>query len=170
MSRRTTEEDKQAARLRKWDLRWLATCKFHSQWSKDPSTKCAAVITENINGMVSFGYNGYPSGVKDDNTLNIREQKYPRIIHAEINAILFAKRKLNGCTLYVFPLAPCAPCASVICQSGITRVVTVDPEDISRKGRWSSSNDIAMDMFNQKNIEVVKYAESEVTMWMSLEE
>ena len=36
------------------------------------------------------------------------------MIHAEVNAILFAAQPLHGCSIYVWPMAPCARCAGLI--------------------------------------------------------
>ena len=147
-------------RQAKWDLRMLDKASFISQWSKDPSTKCGAVIVRDLNVCIQEGYNGYPPGVDDDGTLHVREQKYSRIIHAEVNAIVLAKKDLTGCTLYVFPLPPCDRCAGVIIQAGITRVVSVIPQDEERAERWSKVNAVAMDMFNKAGVEFVAYPES----------
>lgn len=150
-------------RIRKWDLRFLRLIKNEiSTWSKDPSTKCGSAIVKNVNDMISTGYNGYAAGVDDDGTLHIREEKYPRTIHAEENAIIRAKCDLAGHTLYVYPLAPCGHCAALICQAGITRVVVVMPDDPDRKARWAESNSIAEDQFHKKGVEMVFYTEKEL--------
>ena len=144
----------------KWDLRMLDKASFISQWSKDPSTKCGAVIVRDLNVCVQEGYNGYPPGVEDDDTLNIREQKDSRIIHAEVYAIILAKKDLTGCTLYVFPLPPCDRCAGVIIQAGISRVVSVIPQDEGRAARWEKENAVAMEMFKKAGVEFAAYPES----------
>lgn len=149
-------------RQEKWDLRFLDKASFVSKWSKDPSTKCGAIVVRGVNDSIKDGYNGYPPGVDDDNTLNIRAEKYPRIMHAEVNAILRAKEDLTGCTIYVFPLPPCARCAGVIIQAGIKRVVSVRPSDPERAARWESENEIAMDMFSKAGVSVSFYPEEEV--------
>lgn len=149
-------------RQEKWDLRFLDKASFVSKWSKDPSTKCGAIVVRGINDSIKDGYNGYPPGVDDDNTLNIRAEKYPRVLHAEVNAILRAKEDLTGCTIYVFPLPPCARCAGVIIQAGIKRVVSVRPSDPERAARWESENEIAMDMFSKAGVSVSFYPEEEV--------
>jgi len=157
----------QHARIKKWDLRFLRMIKNEiASWSKDPSTQCGAVIARDVNKFVSLGYNGYPAGVPDDDTLLDREQKYPRIIHAEQNAILFAQRDVTGMTLYVYPLPPCSPCANMIIQAGIKRVVTAMPEG-EKKERWLSSNAIAFDSFQKANVAVTLYSMEEVneTIW-----
>lgn len=150
-------------RLQKWDIRFLQLCKHITEWSKDPSTQVAAVIVKDVNKIVSVGYNGYAAGVDDDDTLHTREEKYPRIIHGEKNAILFAQRDLTNHTIYVFPLAPCGQCAAAICQVGIARVVTVIPNDPELILRWEESNKVALDQFRKKGVEVVFYPEDVVT-------
>ena len=119
--------------------------------SKDPSTKVGAVIIDADRRVVSVGYNGLPRGVEDsDERLNNRDIKYKIIIHAERNAILFAQKSLKDCTLYVFPMMPCASCASMVIQSGIKRVVA----PVSNNPRWQQDIDISMQLFKEANVEV----------------
>src|SRR5438067_13784295 len=93
----------------KWDIRFLRLAELVSSWSLDPSTKVGAVIALEKR-LVSIGFNGFPSGMDDDPNLYLnREEKISRIIHGEINALLFAKNVLN-CTLYTFPMPPCERC------------------------------------------------------------
>lgn len=105
--------------MSKWDNRGIQLAQLVASWSKDPSTKVGAAIFDGKR-VVSTGYNGPPSGVPDMPT--DRETKLRRTIHAEKNAIVFAKRDLTGCTLYVTH-HPCGPCAAIIAQSGISTVV-----------------------------------------------
>jgi dCMP deaminase len=120
--------------LTKWDARHLSVAHTIAQWSKDPSTKVGARISDGKNRIVSEGFNGPPRGVEDDPTIS-RESKLRRTIHAERNAILFAQRDLTGCTLYVTH-HPCAQCAALIVQAGITRVVCNAP-DPAFQTRWA---------------------------------
>lgn len=137
--------------INKWDHRFMQTAKLVSTWSKDPSTQCGAVIANSVNHrLVSIGFNGYACGMKD-NDLDNRELKYEKIIHAEVNAILFARDTVQGYFMYVYPLPPCARCMSVIIQSGISRIVTVKPKG-SVKERWNKSNKIAFDMAKEVGI------------------
>lgn len=120
-------------RRTRWDLRFLALAEFISKWSKDPSTKVGAVIVDPLDRVVSLGFNGLPRHVSDflPDRLQNRSTKYEMVIHGDVNAILFAQRSLVGCTMYTHPCAPCSRCASIIAQSGITRVValSLEPED-----------------------------------------
>lgn len=113
----------------KWTHRFFELAEFVAGWSKDPSTKCGAVI---VNGkrVVSMGFNGFPQGVNDDlDLLGDREAKYEMVVHADVNAILFAERTVTGCTMFTWPIPPCSRCASIIVQSGIMSVVSPVPED-----------------------------------------
>lgn len=108
----------------KWDVRFLELAKTVSTWSKDPSTKVGAVIVRPDKSVVSLGYNGFPRKMKDSPELySNRDEKYSRIIHAEINAVLQAKVDVTGCTLYTYPFMPCDRCAVQMIQAGIDAFV-----------------------------------------------
>jgi dCMP deaminase len=93
--------------------------------SRDPSTQVGAVILRPDKTVASVGYNGFPRGCSDDDSLYAnRETKYARVVHAETNAIVTAKERLDGCTLYTSPLPPCPACAGLIIQAGIKRIVS----------------------------------------------
>jgi dCMP deaminase len=138
----------------KWDKRYLDMAKLVSTWSKDPSTKCGAVIVNNQNEIISVGFNGFPKGVEDtEERLNNRELKYAITLHAERNAILFAKQSLQGCTIYTWPIQCCSECAAMVIQAGIRRHVTTT--DVP--ARWQSSFELANEMFAETYIEVTQY-------------
>lgn len=137
----------------KWDHRFLDLAKLVSSWSKDPSTQVGAVITDKNNRIVSIGYNGFPQNVADDERLHDRDNKYKIIVHGEMNAILFANKSLENCTLYTYPFMPCPRCGAMIIQTGIKRIVsfTDAPE------RWKSEFEISKKLFKEANIELILY-------------
>lgn len=138
--------------VKKWDRRFLQLAQFISTWSKDPSTKVGAVITDPKSRVVSVGYNGLPQGVEDtDERLNNRELKYKLIVHGERNALLFASRSVENCTLYTWPFMPCATCASMIIQSGISRVVA----PYSDNPRWADDFRLTEQLFSEAGVELV---------------
>ncbi len=123
----------------KWDIRFLQMAKFISSYSKDSSTKVGAVIIENKNEIVSLGFNGFAQKMQDADAMYAdRELKYSRVIHAEINAFIFARRPVKGCTVYTWPLPPCDRCAVQLIQAGITRCVWQSPSE-ELKSRWGDS-------------------------------
>jgi dCMP deaminase len=123
-----------------------------STWSKDPSTQVGAVITRG-KFVVSLGFNGHPKGVADTpERLEIRENKYRTIIHAEINAILTAKQDLEGCTIYLWPFMPCSQCGAAIVQAGIKRVVA----PLADNDRWTESFKFTQEIFSEAGVELVQ--------------
>ena len=138
--------------VNKWDERFLELSKHIAGWSKDPSTKTGAVITDSLNRLVSIGYNGFPIGVEDSSKrLDNRELKYKMIVHCERNAMLFAKRDLAGCTLYTWPFMSCGPCAGMVIQAGIKRCVA--PYDDNP--RWREDFKITEQMFKEAGVELI---------------
>jgi len=90
--------------------------------SKDPSTQVWAVIVDQNHRPVSFGYNWFLWSGDDRYLTRERPMKYYFSIHAEMNAILFAKTDLTWCTLYC-NYACCENCLKFIIQSWIKTVV-----------------------------------------------
>ena len=142
----------------KWDRRFLRLAEHISGWSKDPGTQVAALIADPKNRIVSVGYNGLPVGIQDtEDLLKERAIKLETTIHAETNAILFARRNLTGCTLYVHPLFPCSRCAGLIVQTGIGRVVApLQNKDSS----WGKSFDLSRRLFREALV-LVDFVESD---------
>mgnify|MGYP001164258022 FL=1 len=111
-----------------WDEYFMGIAILSSQRSKDPNTQVGACIVNPDKKIVGVGYNGFPTGVNDDELPWAREgayldTKYPYVCHAELNAILNSiSRDLKGCTVYV-ALFPCNECAKAIIQSGIKEIV-----------------------------------------------
>ena len=132
----------------KWDKRFLELAKLVGSWSKDPSTQVGAVIVDENNRIVSVGYNGFPRGIEDNERLLNREEKYDIIVHAEVNALMFANKPVEKCTLYTWPFQPCSRCAGLIIQSGIKRVVSVVHSD----ERWKKNFTLARQLFHESGV------------------
>ena len=128
-----------------WDRRFINLAEHIAGWSKDPSTKVGAVIVDGKRRVISMGYNGFPRGLSDDGRLNYRDTKLALTLHAEANAILFAKCDLVGATIYTWPMMPCSHCASLIIQSGINRVVSIP----NSNPRWQESFEISQIVFEE---------------------
>lgn len=126
--------------MNKWDLRFLELAFLVSKWSKDPSTQTGAVIVSPGNGVISVGFNGFPAGMPDEASLYAdREEKYSRIIHCEVNALLFANRPIpEGSTLYTTPFMSCDRCVVQMLQAGIRRFVAPIATG-ERAKRWEES-------------------------------
>jgi dCMP deaminase len=86
--------------------------------SKDPSTQVGAVIVDEDNRVVSTGYNGFISKCNEKDLSWERPMKYHFVIHEEMNAILYARRDLRGCRMYLTH-EPCENCLKHALQAGM---------------------------------------------------
>jgi dCMP deaminase len=128
-----------------WTDRGLGLAFHVATWSKDPSTQVGAAIFDPDHRVLGVGYNGFPRGVADDGRLDVKEEKYPRIVHAEANAIINSQgdRHTLYCTHY-----PCSGCAALIIQAGIKVVIA----PASQLAGWGDSQSIAHDMFVEAGV------------------
>ncbi len=135
-----------------WDKWFIGLAKYISTASKDPSTQVGAVIVDKQNRVISTGYNGFAKGVKDTpERLYDREIKYSIVVHAEINAIIFATQPLHNSTLYLWPFLSCSQCSSVIINSGVKRVVA----PINENPRWQKSFEMSKSIYHEAGVQVV---------------
>jgi dCMP deaminase len=142
----------------RWVRYFFTVAAACARMSKDPSTKCGAVIVRPNMTIASTGWNGFPRGVVDAPELYAdRDQKYPRVLHAEMNAILSAREPLDGYTLFVGPMPPCARCGGAIIQSGIRRVIYTADTD-TYLTRWCDEIAMTQDMFRQVGVTLIRTA------------
>lgn len=150
----------QSPEERKWDLRFLSLAREISKWSKDPSTRCGAVIVDENHRIISLGYNGFPIDIVDDPARYIdRDLKYQLVIHAEMNALLFARGRTENCTLYTYPIPVCVRCSTLVIQAQLSRVVSI-PLDEERAIRWEKDMVLASDLMEEAGISISLYEET----------
>ena len=108
---------------RQWDEYFMKIAEAVAVKSKDPSSHLGCVIVDQNKRVVSVGYNGLIQGADESKmTLSERPMKYHFVIHSEMNALLYARRDLAGCTLYN-QIATCDNCLKHCLQAGIKRFV-----------------------------------------------
>lgn len=106
----------------KWANRFLDMAELVATWSKDPSTKCGAVIVNDERRIISTGYNGFPQRIYDNyEWLKNRDTKYEMVIHAEQNAVLNAVAPVRGSHLFITGPS-CPDCTKFIIAAGIQTV------------------------------------------------
>jgi len=105
-----------------WDEYFLTLTEQISQRSPDPNTKHGCILVDSDKRVLSTGYNGPVSGLPHDLINFERPAKYDWFIHAEDNAVSFARCDLSGGTAYVTG-TPCAACFRRLLQVGIRRIV-----------------------------------------------
>ncbi|AOG60652.1 deoxycytidylate deaminase [Spiroplasma helicoides] len=136
-----------------WDTYFLAMIEINAMRSKDPNTQVGAVIVNDLNQIVSTGYNGLPRGLSDDDFSWSREgewqnTKYPYVVHAELNAILSSSSNLRGTILYTSQF-PCYDCSKNIVQAGIVKIIYSD-----NKYQGTIENEVSLKILKSANIEL----------------
>jgi len=144
----------------KWDKYFLRIAREVATASKDPSSKVGAIVVRDRR-VLSTGYNGFPRSVADDDRLRDRAMKYDRIVHAEMNAAIYAGRECIGSTMYMFGFkgAPCINCAKHLIASGIVRVVSSGQEI---PDRWGASIEESTDLFYEAHVGLAYYDEGDL--------
>lgn len=139
-----------------WDDYFMGIAMLSAQRSKDPDTQVGACIVNQNNIILGTGYNGLLKGTKDDeinwsrDNVDIKDTKYPYVIHAEQNAIINSNQNnLQGARIYV-TLFPCSNCAKNIIQNGITSVYYMDD-----KYNQEPDGQMAIKLFKMAKIEII---------------
>ena len=110
----------------KLDRIYMNIARETSSLSLSMRKQVGAIIVKD-NNILSFGFNGTPSGM--DNSCEDEEgDTLWYVLHAESNAIAKVAKSTSsseGATMYC-TLSPCNDCAKMIIQAGIKRVVYKD--------------------------------------------
>jgi dCMP deaminase len=108
---------------------YMRVARRAAQESPDPSRKTGCLIVLKNGGEVR-ACNNFTYNVKATPERLERPLKYTFIEHAERNAIYWCALmgyRTNLATMYL-PWYPCAECARAIVQSGISRLVAIEPD------------------------------------------
>jgi dCMP deaminase len=134
-------------------LNYAEIAKTVAAASKDIKHKVGAVIFDQHGNIRSTGYNGAPRGVVDKAERYAKPQKQFFIAHAEENAIVQAARtgvSTDDCCILIWGKTPCANCARMIIQAGITHVI-FKYEDW-RASSYAESFAITFQMFKEAGV------------------
>lgn len=138
-----------------WDQYFMTMAYLAAMRSKDESTHCGSVIVDDMNHVVSTGYNSFVRGINDDILeRQERPEKYMWFEHGERNAIYSAAfRGMNTreCKIYVTGI-PCADCARAIIQAGIKEVIVEAREEFGKE--WDESCQVTLQMFKEANVKL----------------
>lgn len=143
-----------------WDKYFMTMAYLVAMKSKDESTHCGSVIVDDMNHIVSTGYNSFVRGINDNiPERQLRPDKYIWFEHGERNAVYSAANRgisTNGCKIYVTGI-PCADCARAIIQAGIKEVIIQERKEFGKE--WEESYKVTLQMFNEANVKLRKIKE-----------
>ena len=132
--------------IKELDIVYMNIAGEVSKLSKCSRKKVGAIIVKD-NNILSFGYNGTPSGFC--NTCEEDNKTKWSVLHAESNAIVKVAKSTNsssGSTLYC-TLSPCKDCSKLIIQAGIIKVVYKEVYEGSTEG---------LDLMKESGIKIIK--------------
>jgi len=132
--------------IKELDIVYMNIAGEVSQLSKCSRKKVGAIIVKD-NNILSFGYNGTPSGFCNTCEEDNKTKWY--VLHAESNAIVKVAKSTNsssGSTLYC-TLSPCRDCSKLIIQAGIVKVVYKEVYEGSTEG---------LDLMKESGIKIIK--------------
>lgn len=121
-----------------------------TQFSKDTTKVGCIILDPETHQILATGYNGFPRKVEELLERTIRPEKYYWYEHAERNAIFHAARhgiKIDGACAYI-TMFPCADCARGLIQSGVTKIITRNPNSQN----WEESYKRSKLMLEEANI------------------
>lgn len=117
--------------IRLMDRHGLMLATSESLLSLDPSTKVGAVVS---NGTVIKAHNAFV-GAGFDPASASRPERYARVAHAELRALLAAGALSRGSTVYCTE-EPCLECAKALIIAGVKRLVHYSTT-ADRRERWN---------------------------------
>lgn len=145
--------------LSKWDVRFLERAMDAARDSKDPSTKVGAALVSPDRTQVKFGYNGFPRAMEDNaEWLSNRDEKYSRVIHAEMNALILGGTNVKGFTCYTWPMCSCERCFVHLVQAGVSRFVA-PKANAQNAARWEPMFKKTRQYAQEMRIEFIEVAD-----------
>ncbi len=137
---------------RHWAQRFFELAHVVAGWSKDPECKVGAVLVSPDKRQASWGFNGFPASIEDtDVRLMTSDLKLEYMVHAELNAILNARRDVSGWWMFVTQ-HPCQNCAKAIIQAGIEVVVCPPPKKFPSK--WMVQHQLAESTMTEAGLHI----------------
>jgi len=137
-----------------WIEYYMDIAKAVATRSHDSQTQHGCIIINEDNQPLGFGYNGFPRGMKNDSELpNTRPEKYPWMIHSEVNAVSNCILKPKNATAYVTG-EPCNNCLMHMWQNGVVKVFYLDAHGTFLWG--DAEKEVRKIFVEQSGIELIK--------------
>jgi deoxycytidylate deaminase len=106
-----------------WNMYFMKMAEVVKIRSNDFHKVGAVLVSMIDNRIISTGYNSLPSGMDDINIdWTNRSLINDTVIHAEMNAIIYAQSKFEDAILYT-TMSPCKACLKIISSTKIKKVI-----------------------------------------------
>ena len=109
--------------IKKDDFYFMNIAKKVSKKSTDISTKVGSIIVNTKNQIISKGFNAFPISCNKKYMTNETPMRHLLSVHAEMNAILSAKKNnFKNCKVYVTH-ASCENCLKHLITVGVKEII-----------------------------------------------
>lgn len=135
-----------------WDNYFMKIAEVVKTRSADPKTQVGAVLVSlKDHRIISTGYNSLRSGMDDEKVdWTNRELINDTVIHAEMNAIIYAQSRFEDSILYT-TMSPCKACLKIISSTKIKKVIYKNEyRDIIEVKKLSDILNIKLEEYNQE--------------------
>lgn len=125
--------------------------------SPDPSTQNGAILLQDT-VIIGRGYNDFPYGIDQKYWTGSKDDKYARVCHAEVSAILDAARLGNSTynATLVCGWAACSNCAKYIALAGVKELVR-HPYAANTKGMsWLDDCIIGDEIMQAAGVDIIE--------------
>jgi deoxycytidylate deaminase len=137
-------------------------CELAARSPDQSSQNCACLFDPKTSSLIKPHLNCMPRDLHDRPELWERPGKYDRVVHAETGALMEAARAgiaTQGLWMYAV-WASCGPCAALIIEAGITRLITLESSRPATgwpgsANQWADSIQIGHDMMVEAGIEII---------------
>lgn len=126
--------------------------------SPDPSTQVGAVLLGTSDKLIGIGWNDFPDGVDVKHWHGTKQEKYDRVVHAEVASILSAGlvgHATKGSTM-VSPWAACANCAKHMVAAGVRKLVR---HPHGSDNHWKESYVVGDEILRQGGVQIEEIPE-----------
>lgn len=136
-----------------WDGRFLALAAMVAGWSKDPSARHGAVLTDARRRVLSVGYNGLPRRIRDlPERLTDPAIRRALTVFAEENALVQCEIPVGPHAVLHSTGFPPARAAKQIAQRGVARLVCPKP------AAEAADSTLARSLLTEAGVEIVHRA------------
>ncbi len=105
-----------------WDDYFMNICEAVKLRSPDYHKVGGVLVSVKDKRIISTGYNSFAAGLDDNVDWSNREKIYEKVIHAEMNVLLYSQSKFEDTVLYI-TTSPCKDCLKLLSASNIKKII-----------------------------------------------
>lgn len=105
-----------------WDEYFMNIAEAVKLRSSDYHKVGGVLVSLKNKRIISTGYNSFATGLDDNVDWSNREKIYEKVIHAEMNVLLYSQSKFEDAVMYI-TTSPCKDCLKLMSASNIKKII-----------------------------------------------